>query len=252
MKPLPFKLRQQTELEKWRADTFWTKEPETLNWIDSFGVGDTFLDIGANIGLYSLYAASRGIAVTAVEPHQGNFTALTINTRQLNRHLPIRIVWACMGDVSGKGTFTCEEMTAGSTGGGYSLEHGLTIPIYVYTVDKLMGLQSLGAPFDHIKIDVDGEEKQIVEGMNESMDGQYFKSCLIEVGPDTAVDIMRRFRKAGYTLFNAFNAFQPHSTTRRTADGIEVENIVFTLDQGKYYDRKATNRMEGHSPPPGG
>ena len=41
----------------YRAKTFSSKEPETLNWIDTFEDGSTFYDIGANVGLYSIYAA---------------------------------------------------------------------------------------------------------------------------------------------------------------------------------------------------
>ena len=37
-----------------RAFTFETKEPETLNWIRGFDAEDNLLDIGANIGIYSL------------------------------------------------------------------------------------------------------------------------------------------------------------------------------------------------------
>lgn len=43
----------------WRAKSFSTKEPETLNWIDQFSENSIFYDIGANIGLYSLYAAKK-------------------------------------------------------------------------------------------------------------------------------------------------------------------------------------------------
>ena len=50
-------------LSYYRADTFSTKEPETLSWIDSFDVKSTFWDIGANIGVYSCYAAKKKIAV---------------------------------------------------------------------------------------------------------------------------------------------------------------------------------------------
>ena len=44
-----------------RAYTFYTKEPETVDWIDKFNNGSNFIDIGANIGIYSLYAASKKI-----------------------------------------------------------------------------------------------------------------------------------------------------------------------------------------------
>ena len=46
---LPFKIIQKTDLEKWRAQTLFTKEPETIVWLESFYDGQTFLDVGANI-----------------------------------------------------------------------------------------------------------------------------------------------------------------------------------------------------------
>ena len=46
---------------KWRAQTLSTKEPETLEWIDDFPNYAILWDIGANIGLYSLYAAKKRI-----------------------------------------------------------------------------------------------------------------------------------------------------------------------------------------------
>ena len=37
---------------RFRADSFSTKEPETLEWIDESSDNGVFFDIGANIGLY--------------------------------------------------------------------------------------------------------------------------------------------------------------------------------------------------------
>lgn len=46
--------------ELWRAETYETKEPDTIEWIDLFfREGDVIYDIGANIGQYSLYAAKK-------------------------------------------------------------------------------------------------------------------------------------------------------------------------------------------------
>ena len=45
-------------LIRFRLNTFWTKEPETLEWIRSFKKKNKtiiFWDIGANVGLYSIY-----------------------------------------------------------------------------------------------------------------------------------------------------------------------------------------------------
>jgi len=52
-----------------RADSFSTKEPETLEWIDSIPIGSVVWDIGANIGLYSCYAANqRSCTIFSFEP----------------------------------------------------------------------------------------------------------------------------------------------------------------------------------------
>ena len=43
-----------------RAATMLTKQPATIEWIDRFQPGSVFWDIGANVGVYTLYAALRG------------------------------------------------------------------------------------------------------------------------------------------------------------------------------------------------
>ncbi len=55
---VPIRVGVSSELEQYRAETYSTKEPETLDWLDqNLKDDDTFFDLGANIGLYSLYAA---------------------------------------------------------------------------------------------------------------------------------------------------------------------------------------------------
>lgn len=224
MKPLPFRMRQETTEEKWRAETFWDKEPETLAWIDGFQPGDTFLDIGANIGIYSLYAAKKGIRTVAVEPHPGNFYALTVNTRFINRSLQVKAINACVGNALGMVTFRCDTKTAGTTGGGYTRETGLAGHVYCYTVADL---DSLHGRFNHIKIDVDGEERDIVEGMEPLLASRSFDSCLIEIAPMHFSWIVTQFECSGYTRTGPLNFMSPHSRERRAKEGIEVENIIF-------------------------
>ena len=61
----------------WRAKTLLTKEPETIQWIDNFNKDETMWDIGSNIGVYTLYAAARGLKVDSFEPAPGNFFVLS-------------------------------------------------------------------------------------------------------------------------------------------------------------------------------
>lgn len=63
-----------------RAKTFATKEPETLEWIDAMPEGSSLWDIGANAGLYSVYAAKRRhCRVWAFEPSVFNLEMLARN-----------------------------------------------------------------------------------------------------------------------------------------------------------------------------
>ena len=64
-----------------RAVTLFTKEPETIAWIDDRVLpGDVFYDIGANIGVFSLYSAKvKKATVIAFEPHAKNYGILNEN-----------------------------------------------------------------------------------------------------------------------------------------------------------------------------
>ena len=67
-------------LNKYRVDTFSIKEPETLKWIEKFEKNSNFWDVGANIGLYSCYAAkTRNCNVYAFEPSVFNLEILAKN-----------------------------------------------------------------------------------------------------------------------------------------------------------------------------
>src|SRR5262245_23295686 len=64
----------------WRAQTFDTEEPDTVQWLDSIEPGDCLWDVGANVGLYSIYAARfKKCRVYAFEPESQNFALLIEN-----------------------------------------------------------------------------------------------------------------------------------------------------------------------------
>ena len=65
-------------LRSW-ADNFERLEPELLDWIDTFPPDAVFYDLGASIGLFSLYAGFRGAKVYAFEPEAQNFGTLELN-----------------------------------------------------------------------------------------------------------------------------------------------------------------------------
>ena len=63
-----------------RAMTVLTKQPATIEWIDSFQPGSVFWDIGASVGVFSVYAAlATDTRVVAFEPAAVNYYLLSAN-----------------------------------------------------------------------------------------------------------------------------------------------------------------------------
>ena len=63
-----------------RAMTVLTKQPATIEWIDSFQPGSVFWDIGASVGVFSVYAAlATDTTIVAFEPAAVNYYLLSAN-----------------------------------------------------------------------------------------------------------------------------------------------------------------------------
>jgi FkbM family methyltransferase len=172
----------------WRLKTFSTKEPETLEWIDSIPEGSVLWDVGANIGLYSVYAAKRKYCeVWAFEPSVFNLELLARNIFLNNLTNKVFIVPLALSDSLGASQL---RMTSTEWGGACSTFgrdfswDGL--PIQQVFEFQTLGLsmwdaiQRLGIPQpDYIKMDVDGIEHLILKGGLRVL--QSIKGILIEV-----------------------------------------------------------------------
>lgn len=88
----------------WRVRFFEAKEPETLNWIDSFQPNNSenivFWDTGANIGVYSIYAAVKfkDIEINSFEPSTSNTRTLSRNISNNNLQSKISIFPLALSD----------------------------------------------------------------------------------------------------------------------------------------------------------
>ena len=72
------------QLTEHRVNTLFSKEPETIDWINSFDMNKKkiiFWDIGANIGLFSIYAAIKHLncEIVSFEPSTSNLRCLSRN-----------------------------------------------------------------------------------------------------------------------------------------------------------------------------
>jgi len=190
----------------YRADTFHTKEPETLEWIDTFKLGDVLWDIGANVGCYTLYAAVKGIKVLAFEPSAFNYFLLMKNL--MINQLDKKVEAYCLA-FSNKASLSAFNMNYLEVGdschqlapiGDVSTAR-LRQSVLTLSVDDVVRSFAPSFPY-HIKIDVDGVEAAIVLGAMKTLSDPRLKSVLIEIDESNPEDqnIVRMLAIAGLEL----------------------------------------------------
>ena len=160
-------------INRFRAKSFASKEPETLDWIDQLPEGCTLWDVGANVGLYSIYAAKkRECRVIAFEPSVFNLELLARNLFLNGLQDRVSIVPLALSDklaVNQMRMTTTEWGGALSTFGqnfgwdGQALAQTFSFPTLGISMDEGISLLQLPAP-DFIKMDVDGIEHIILRG----------------------------------------------------------------------------------------
>jgi len=169
----------------WRAKTFWTKEPATVGWLGELGPNDVLWDVGANIGLYSLFAAAKGAQAIAFEPMIPNLYALHCNL-MLNQKLAerITIVPIALSDSDGFDTLFLSSPDIGSSchAAGSPLNYKLQQKDHWHGRHGcvlMRGDKIDVAPPTRVKIDVDGFEHKVVTGLGHV--ATLVKSWCIEV-----------------------------------------------------------------------
>lgn len=179
------------KLNIYRANSFSTKEPETLEWIDNFEKDTILWDIGSNIGLYSCYAAkTKCKMVLAFEPSFFNLELLSKNIYLNGLSEKIVIISTPLTNKQDIENFNMTNTELGGAistfGSNISFDGKKFNPKFFYktignTLNNLSINYKLQSP-DYIKIDVDGVEHLILEGSTKILSN--VKSMLIEVNTD--------------------------------------------------------------------
>jgi FkbM family methyltransferase len=126
--------------------------PEMLVWQRELREGNLFIDVGANVGVYTLWAAELGAEVIALEPAEDAFSLLQQNIA-LNDY-QARAVRAAAGDHCGTARFTSGLDTANRLAADGPVQADLT------TIDSLVGDRSVAG----MKVDVEGFEIHVLRG----------------------------------------------------------------------------------------
>jgi FkbM family methyltransferase len=179
----------------WRVQSIFKKEPWTLEWIATFAPGEVLLDCGANVGMYTIWAAAtRQARVYAFEPESQNYALLNRNI--LLNQLSERVTAYCMGlsDEAGLSTLHMGDMRIGGSchavGEALDYKHEPLKTLFkqgciAATIDELVAKGQVPVP-NHIKIDVDGFEPKVVAGARTTLGNPLLKSLLIETNQNLA------------------------------------------------------------------
>jgi len=193
-----------------------TQEPETIAWLNTFGKGTKLWDVGANVGIYSLYASLiRGFSVVAFEPEAANFYLLNKNIRAnptadivaypfsimdkpkisklyLDRDM---LGWACNSFGAPVSPFLEDKPVAFSQGS------------VAFTAEQLIRTEHFATP-DLAKVDVDGFEHCVIDGMDSLIQNKAIRSLMIEINFRVAdhVALVAHLKRIGYVCSDRYIA----------------------------------------------
>ena len=188
------------------------KEPWTVDWLERMTPEqDNLLDVGACVGSYSLIAASRGVAVTAVEPSYANYAMLCQNAALNGLSEAILPICAALGERSGWSWFSYSSAAPGAAShrlgdiGDDPPTNAVRQPILVLSLDDLFERHGLPIP-SHLKLDVDGHEMEVLRGAQRLLRHEHLAGLLIEVPYANSSALLELLGAAGWSLARRWDA----------------------------------------------
>ncbi len=226
------------QLTLWRAKTFFEKEPETLEWIDGFLPDSVFYDIGANVGLYTVYAAKGGKvkSVISFEPESGNYALLNRNIALNSLQDSVSALNVALSDKVSLDTLYLYDASPGAALHSFG-EAGVYIQdvrrtphkqgAISFSLDRFVA--EFSPPFpNYIKIDVDGLEAKIIAGAGTLLADRRLKGMLIEIDETHVGDVslVEALKKHGFMPEK-----KKHSAMVAAGDCTGSSNYIFTRNQ---------------------
>jgi len=199
------------------------KDLEVRYYIDNYiEDGDVFFDIGANVGVFSLYAAKRypNMSVFCFEPEASNLHTLKQNIIFNDLLSSTKIYGVGISNFVGLSMLHLQDFITGSAVHTESRENITTTDegypviwregIASFTLDYIC--KELGVVPNSIKVDTDGNEAKILEGAVNTLSSGTLRSMVIEMPGDKqqmeyCQDILRRngFSSVDYPMEKSRN-----------------------------------------------
>jgi FkbM family methyltransferase len=235
-----------------RANSVLSKETDTISWIDSFEPGTVFWDVGANVGIYTLYAAvQKRVSVLAFEPSAANFHVLS-------RNLESNGIgdWGTAYCIAFSGRTELGVMNLASSAMGAAISQfgclgemsryweglpGATSQGMIgFSIDDF--IKQFNPPFpNYLKLDVDGLESSILEGAYFTLRDARLRSVIVELDIGSEGDYRKAqslLESAGFRFISRGEVQAEHAANHlferipapATAEGIAATQEVCTAE----------------------
>lgn len=218
----------------WRVKTLFTKEPSTIAWLNRIEHNSILLDVGANIGLYAIFAAKiRNCRVIALEPESQNYALLNSNIHANNASEQITAYCVGLSDRNGHDKLYLSNFSIGSSCHSLGEQVGFDLAprkspfvqgSFSISLDVAVQQGMLPVP-DYIKIDVDGFEHKVIFGARETLSNSKVKSIIVELNPSIPqhLEAVEFLRKLGFF----YNEEQVKASARKEGAFKNVGEWIF-------------------------
>jgi FkbM family methyltransferase len=177
---------------------------EMLAWQRALEPGSLFVDVGANVGLYTIWCIEAGAEVIALEPSRIARERLDSNLK-LNGY-SAEVVPAAVGEAEGTLRLTTQLDNQNHLLLSSDSDQVESEEVPVLTLDGLIGERSI----DGLKVDVEGAELLVMKGAQRLLAEQRIKLIQLEWN-ESSVDLLKQDRRPlaellssyGYALFRA-------------------------------------------------
>jgi FkbM family methyltransferase len=148
------------------------------------------IDVGANIGIFTLEMARLGFEVHAFEPVATTFARLKKNVEALPRSgSSVTLNQSACGDREGAVPFAVDERSAGENRIAVAgRDTGVPVEVSCITLDAYCARASIAA-IDFLKIDVEGMEPRVIRGAARLLRARKVAAMLIEICPANLINV---------------------------------------------------------------
>lgn len=174
----------------WRVKTLFEKEPDTIRWIEQMVPGSTLVDIGANVGMYSVFSAIvRDVKVFAFEPESQNYALLNANIADNGLSEQVLAFPLALSDSMQLDKLYLSEFSGGGSCHSFAEKVGFDLKprksafaqgAFSVTLDQLVESGAIPVP-DYIKLDVDGIEHKVLAGARKTLANTGVRGVIVEL-----------------------------------------------------------------------